>query len=61
MVHQGRIERLVIAAAPRILGEIRQALHPEVAAVLVGEIDKTLTNHPRDKIEKIVTEELEKA
>lgn len=61
MVHKGRIERLVIAAAPRILGEIRHALHKEVAAVIVGEIDKTLTNHPRDEIEKIVSDELAKA
>ena len=61
MVHQGRIKRLVIAAAPRILGEIRQCLHKEVAAVLVGEIDKTLTNHPIDEIEKIVMDELSEA
>ncbi|WP_417806806.1 host attachment family protein [Thioclava sp.] len=61
MVHQGRIKRLVIVAAPRILGEIRQSLHKEVEAVLVGEIDKTLTNHPIDEIEKIVMDELSDA
>jgi protein required for attachment to host cells len=61
MVHQGRIKRLVIAAAPRILGEIRHSLHKEVEAVLVGEIDKTLTNHPIDEIEKIITDELSDA
>ena len=61
MVHQGRIKRLVIAAAPRILGEIRQSLHKEVESVLVGEIDKTLTNHPIDEIEKIVMDELSDA
>ena len=61
MVHQGRIKRLVIAAAPRILGEIRRSLHKEVEAVLVGEIDKTLTNHPIDEIEKIVKGELSEA
>ncbi|OOY21525.1 Host attachment protein [Thioclava sp. DLFJ5-1] len=58
MVHKGRIERLVIVAAPRVLGEIRSALHKEVSDVVVAEIDKTLTNHPRDEIEKLVKEEL---
>ncbi|WP_414717991.1 host attachment protein [Thioclava sp. UBA3469] len=52
------MERLVIVAAPRVLGEIRSALHKEVSDVVVAEIDKTLTNHPRDEIEKLVKEEL---
>ncbi|KEP70779.1 host attachment protein [Thioclava sp. BHET1] len=61
LVHKGRIERLVIAAAPRILGEVRQKLHSEVSNIVVGEIDKTLTNHPIDEIEKIVAGHLKAA
>ncbi|MBC7147116.1 MAG: host attachment protein [Thioclava marina] len=61
MVQQGRIDRLVLAAAPRILGEVRQSLHKSVADVLVAEIDKTLTKHPIDEIERLVKEELEAA
>ncbi|WP_038073318.1 host attachment protein [Thioclava pacifica] len=59
MVQQGRIERLVLAAAPRILGEVRRSLHKSVADILVAEIDKTLTNHPIDEIEKLVKDEIE--
>jgi protein required for attachment to host cells len=43
------------------LGELRDEMHQEVAAKVVGEIPKTLTNHPMDEIEKIVKAELEKA
>lgn len=50
-VHAGKIERLVLVAAPQVLGEIRDKLHKEVRDVVVGEVPKTLTNHPVDKIE----------
>ncbi len=57
-VHDGRIERLVLVAGPMILGELRGKLHKEVADIVVAEIDKTLTNHPLDEVEKIVTGEM---
>ncbi|RVV98770.1 host attachment protein [Mesobaculum littorinae] len=53
-VHKGEIERLVIVAAPGVLGELRDKLHKEVEACVVSEVPKTLTNHPVDEIEKSV-------
>ena len=50
--HQNRFKEIVLCAAPRILGELRKALHPEVADKVIGEIPKDLTNHPVDQIER---------
>ncbi|QBK31291.1 host attachment protein [Roseitalea porphyridii] len=52
--HAGRFEHLVIAAAPHVLGEIRKELHKEVADRVIAEVDKDLTNHEVDKIEKLL-------
>lgn len=57
--HKGRFDRIVLVAAPGILGELRNKLHQEVQSRVVGEIPKTLTNHTLDDIEKIVVAELE--
>lgn len=59
--HRGEFERLVLVAAPRALGDLRDALHQEVRDKIVAEIDKTLTNHPVDEIERIVKKELSTA
>ena len=59
--HRGEFEKIVIAASPQVLGALRDELHQEVTKRIVGEVDKTLTNHPLDKIEKIVKEDLEAA
>ena len=56
--HKGAFDHLVIVAPPRVLGEMREKMHQEVREKIVAEIDKTLTNHPIDEIEKIVMEEL---
>jgi len=61
LLHKGRFERIVLVAAPRTLGELRDELHQEVLHKVVGEVAKTLTNHPIDEIEKIVLEELHAA
>lgn len=61
MAHKGRFERLVIVAAPKVLGEIRDHLHKEVADRVVAEVPKTLTNHPVEGIEKRVSEALAEA
>lgn len=60
-VHSGEIERLVIVAPPRVLGEMRQKMHKEVADIVVAEIPKTLTNHPVERIQGLVRAELEEA
>ncbi|MBM1631564.1 host attachment protein [Sulfitobacter mediterraneus] len=56
--HKGRFDKLVIVAPPNTLGELRQELHQEVTQKVIGEVPKTLTNHPIDEIEKIVSTEL---
>lgn len=59
LAHKGRFERLILAASPRVLGELRDDLHKEVTALIVAEIPKTLTNHPVDEIESRVKAELQ--
>jgi protein required for attachment to host cells len=58
MAHKGRFGRIVLACDSRTLGELRSKMHKEVASKVVGEIDKVLTNHPLDEIERILTAEL---
>ncbi|MEJ6388651.1 host attachment family protein [Gymnodinialimonas ulvae] len=48
--HHGKFERIIICAAPKILGELRQELHQVVTDKVVGEVDLVLTNHPIDEI-----------
>ena len=52
--HRGHFERLFIVAPPRTLGDLRGAWHQEVSSRIVGELDKTLTNHPVHQIEKVL-------
>ncbi len=52
--HKGQFDRIVLVASPQVLGELRDKLHVEVSDKVIGEIPKTLTNHPLDEIEKIV-------
>lgn len=59
--HKGRYDALVIAAPPQVLGELRAKMHKEVASKVVAELDKTLTNHPIDKIETLIKDALEHA
>ena len=56
--HSGKFDHIVLVAPPNTLGELRQQLHQEVSNKVVGEVPKTLTNHPIDEIEKIVAKEL---
>lgn len=45
---------LVVVAPPRTLADLRQALHGDVKARLIGEIDKDLTGRPVWEIEKMI-------
>ncbi len=47
----GRFHHLVMIAAPRSLGALRNAYGEKLKSVIVAEIDKDLTNLPIDKIE----------
>lgn len=52
--HKGKFDELVLCAPPRLMGVIRKQMHKSVRDRLVAEIDKDLTGHPVDEIEKIV-------
>lgn len=45
-------ESLIVVAPPKTLGELRKHYHKEVENRLTGELDKDLTGHPIDEIEK---------
>ena len=51
-VLDGHIKNLVIIAAPRTLGELRKHYHKSLSEILIGEIDKDLTGHSIQDIEK---------
>ena len=47
---QGKFDRLVIAAAPAALGDIRPALSDQVRNTIIAEMPKDLTNVPTPKL-----------
>ncbi len=54
----GERRRLVLAAAPQVLGEMRGRLSDEARAGVVAEIPKTLTGHPLDEVARILIRDL---
>lgn len=46
----GKMNHLLVVAAPRTLGELRKHWHKALQALLVGEIAKDLTGHSADDI-----------
>ena len=58
MAHKGRFDSLVIVASPQVLGVLRDEMHKEVSSKVIGEIPKTLTNHPLHEIEQLVQDNL---
>ena len=59
--HKGEFKHLVLVAAPKILGHLRDDMHKEVTDKVVSEIPKNLANHPIPEIEKLVKKELDDA
>ncbi|MGD9864317.1 MAG: host attachment family protein [Pseudodonghicola sp.] len=57
--HKGAYDRLVIAAAPQLLGLLRDELHPEVQSKVVAEIDKNLANHTVRDLERLIKADLD--
>ena len=53
-VLDGRIEDLIIVAAPRTLGELCKHYHKSLSAALIGEISKDLTGHSVADVEKAI-------
>ena len=56
--HNNGFERIVLACAPQVLGDLRAEMHKVVAEKVIGEVPKTLTNHSLDKIEEILKGDL---
>jgi protein required for attachment to host cells len=54
LAHRGKFEKLILVAPPTVLGTLRKSIHKEVAARVVDEIPKTLTNHTTWDIEKLL-------
>jgi hypothetical protein len=52
IVRERGVEALVVVAPPRALADLRRAFHPDVKKKIIAEIDKDLTKHPVDQIEK---------
>ena len=52
LVRERAVPALVIAAPPRALADLRKALHPDVRARIVAELNKDFTNHPVADIEQ---------
>jgi len=55
----GAFEEVVIVAPPAALGELRDHLSAKAAGAVIAQIAKTLTDHPIDKIEKILKSDLD--
>lgn len=49
---KGAFDRLVIAAAPFALGDIRKAITPNVKKTIVAELNKDLTNLPTAQLDQ---------
>lgn len=45
-----RIDKLVVVADPRSLGEMRRHYHKKLEGALIGEVPKTLTGRPTNEI-----------
>jgi protein required for attachment to host cells len=50
----GKIEKLVIVAAPRALGEMRKHYHKALSSIILSEIAKDLTGHSVSDVEKAI-------
>jgi protein required for attachment to host cells len=59
LVREREAPALVVVAPPRALADLSSAMHADVKARVVGEINKDLTKHPVWEIEKRVMADLE--
>jgi protein required for attachment to host cells len=55
MEHAQQFDELVLVAPPKMLGDLRARLHPEVADCLVAEVPKDLTNHTVPEISRLLS------
>jgi len=52
LVRERHVKALLIAAPPRTLADLRHALHKDVKARIIAEVDKDFTKQPVYEIEK---------
>jgi len=52
MAHAHTCDHLVVIAAPKVLGSLRAAFHPEVATRVLAEVAKDLTSVPTHDLAK---------
>ncbi|GAB5348995.1 baeRF12 domain-containing protein [Alteriqipengyuania sp. 357] len=52
----GDLSQVMVMADPKTLGEMRRHYHTALEKALVGEIDKTVTGEPLDRIAKVIAE-----
>ena len=57
MVRATKAKALIVVAPPKTLAELRNAFAPDVKACIIAEINKDLTKHPLDEIEKHLANE----
>ena len=55
MEHAREFHELVMIAPPKMLGDLRARLHPEVANCVVAEVPKDLTGHPVPELGKLLS------
>ena len=55
LVRASKVKKLFVVAPPRTLADLRLAFHPDVKACVMAEVNKDLTKHPVDEIEKHLT------
>jgi protein required for attachment to host cells len=55
LVRDRHVQALVVVAPPRTLSDVRHSLPSDAKQRVIAEIDKDLTNHPVQEIEKHLT------
>jgi protein required for attachment to host cells len=55
LVREQDVKAIIVAAPPRTLADLRNALHSDVKNRILAEINKDLTKHPVAQIEKHLT------
>ncbi len=56
--HANKFDKIVLVAAPKVLGDLRAELHSEVSDRVIAEISKTVTNEPLIEIERMLAVEI---
>lgn len=55
---KGKFDRLILMAAPRALGALRDELHEETTRRIVREFTGDYVNHPTDKLEALLKKQM---